>query len=221
MSNINHDYIEDFIFGILPQSDGLLKEIEEYAKINNVPIITKDVRALLQTIIIATKPKKILEIGSAIGYSAILMAMCLEGDFSITTIERNKEYIEIAKGNINACGFSNNINIIEGSAEEVLPSIEGPFDIIFVDAAKGQYMDFFRKSINNLKIGGLFICDNVLFRGMVAERSLLIRRKITIVKRLQKFLKYIANNDSLKTSIIPIGDGVSISCKIKEVEAFE
>lgn len=221
MTNINHDYIDRFLIGMIPERIGILKEIEEYAKENHVPIITPDIASLLAVLIKTAKVKTILEIGTAIGYSAIHMGMCAKEDFSITTIERNEESAALAADFIKKAGMGDNIKIITGAAEEVLNDIPGSFDMIFVDAAKGQYMDFMKKSIDKLRVGGLYICDNVLFRGMVADRSLLIRRKITIVKRLKKFLSFISSCESLETVIIPIGDGISVCCKLKEVEFIE
>ncbi len=222
MSNINHDYIENYIQSLLPGSEGILKEMETYAKKNNVPIITPDIGALLTLLIKSTKAKRILEVGTAIGYSSILIAKAAGEGCQIYTIEKNPELADIALTNIDKAGFKNNIKVLQGEAAEVLEEISSSlYDIIFIDAAKGHYLDFFNKSIDKLKIGGLFICDNVLFRGMVAERSLMIRRKITIVKRLKKFLEYISHNKSLQTSIIPIGDGVSISLKLEEVALDE
>ena len=221
MANINHDYIDNFLLGMIPESNGILKEMEEYASENHVPIITRDIAGLLSVLIKSAKVKTILEVGTAIGYSAIHMGFCAEEGFSITTIERNEESSVRAAAYIKQAGMENNIKIITGDAEELLKDIPGSFDMIFVDAAKGQYMDFMKDSIGKLKIGGIFVCDNVLFRGMVAERSLLIRRKITIVKRLKKFLSFISNCESLQTTIIPMGDGLSISCKLKEVEFVE
>lgn len=217
MSQINHDYINSYLTGLIPSHEGILKELENYAQQYNTPIVTPDVAGLLKVMIKSVNGKRILEVGTAIGYSAILMGLAAGEGFSITTIERNEENAAIAIENIKRAGMEQNIKVLTGDASEVLGQVEGTYDMIFCDAAKGQYMDFFEKSIGKLKIGGLFICDNVLFRGMVAERSLLIRRKITIVKRLKKFLHYISNNESLQTTIIPMGDGVSISCKLKEV----
>jgi predicted O-methyltransferase YrrM len=217
MSQINHDYINSYLTSLIPPHDGILKQLEGYAEVHNTPIVTPDVAGLLKTLIKSVNAKNILEVGTAIGYSSILMGLSAGDGFSITTIERNEENASLAIENIKQAGMEQNIKVMTGDASEVLDRVEGCFDLIFVDAAKGQYMDFFQKSIGKLKIGGLFICDNVLFRGMVAERSLLIRRKITIVKRLKKFLHYISNNESLQTTIIPMGDGVSISYKLKEV----
>jgi predicted O-methyltransferase YrrM len=217
MSQINHDYINSYLTGLIPQHEGVLKELEAYAKEHNTPIVTPDVAGLLKVMIKSVQVKNILEVGTAIGYSAILMGLSAGQNFSITTIERDEENAAIAVQNIKNAGMEQNIRVLTGDASEVLENVEGTFDMIFVDAAKGQYMDFFQKSIGKLKIGGIFVCDNVLFRGMVAERTLLIRRKITIVKRLKKFLQYISDNESLQTTIIPMGDGVSISYKLKEV----
>lgn len=216
MSNINYDYIQNYINQLLPKSEGILAELEEYAEKNHVPIITRDVASLLSILIKSTHTKSILEIGTAIGYSSIIMGNAAGDNFRITTIEKNQEMIEIASKNIKNAGYDNNIIILDGDASEVLPSINDNYDMIFIDAAKGQYMDFLRLSFDKLKVGGLFICDNVLFRGMVAEKSLLIRRKITIVKRLKKFLSYISEHEAMETIVIPIGDGVSISIKKKE-----
>jgi len=221
VANINYDYIDNFLLGMIPESSGILKEMEEYASENHVPIITRDIAGLLAVLIKSVKVKSILEIGTAIGYSAILMGQSAGEGFSITTIERNEESAKLAAGFIKKAGMEGKINIITGEAEEKLKDVIGSFDMIFVDAAKGQYMDFMKDSIGKLRIGGFFVCDNVLFRGMVAERSLLIRRKITIVKRLKKFLSFISNCKSLQTTIIPMGDGISISCKLKEVEFIE
>jgi predicted O-methyltransferase YrrM len=217
MSQINHDYINSYLTGLVPQRTGILMDLETYAEQHNTPIVTPDVAGLLNVLIKSVQAKNILEVGTAIGYSAILMGLSAGEGFSITTIERDVENAAFAVQNIKQAGMEQNIKVLTGDASEVLEQVDGTFDMIFVDAAKGQYMDFFQKSIGKLKVGGIFVCDNVLFRGMVAERSLLIRRKITIVKRLKKFLQYISDNESLQTTIIPMGDGVSISCKLKEV----
>lgn len=221
MANINHDYIDSYLLSIIPERSGILKEMEEYARENHVPIITPDIAGLLAVLIKSMNIKSILEVGTAIGYSAIHMGLCAGEGFSITTLERNEETAEKAAAYIKKAGMEGNIRIITGDAGEILKNVSGSFDMIFVDAAKGQYMEFMKDSIGKLRTGGLFVCDNVLFRGMVAERSLLVRRKITIVKRLKKFLSFISSCESLQTTIVPMGDGISISCKLKEVEFDE
>ncbi len=217
MSNVSYNYIESFLLDMLPESIGILKEMEEYSKENHVPIITPDIAGLLAVLIKSAGIKSILEVGTAVGYSAIHMGRCAGPGFSINTIERDINAAAKAAEFVKRAGMEENIKIITGDAEELLKNLPGEYDMIFVDAAKGQYMDFMKNSIDKLRIGGLFVCDNVLFRGMVADRSLLIRRKITIVKRLKKFLSFISNCESLQTAVIPMGDGISISCKLKEV----
>lgn len=221
MTNINHDYIDSFLLGMIPARSGILKEMEDYSYANHVPIITLDTANLLAVMIKSAGIKSILEIGTAIGYSAISMGISAGEGFSITTIERDEKSAAKAAAFIEKAGMEGNIKILVGDAKVLLKDIPGSFDMIFVDAAKGRYMDFMKDSIGKLRIGGLFVCDNVLFRGMVAERSLLIRRKITIVKRLKKFLGFISSCESLNTAIIPIGDGVSVSIKLKEVDFSE
>ena len=121
--------------------------------------------------------------------------------------------IEKAKENIKLAGFENNITILEGDAEEILKEVEGPFDMIFLDAAKGQYKLFYDMIIDKLRVDGLLISDNILYKGMVAHDDFVIRRKKTIVKRMRNYLDYICNCDYLSTSLIPIGDGVALSYK--------
>jgi predicted O-methyltransferase YrrM len=162
------------------------------------------------------QPEKILEVGTAIGYSAILMNEATNGKSEIITIEKNEEMVIKAKENINKADLNDKIRIICGYAINVLESMNESFDMIFLDAAKSQYLYYLPHCLRMLKTRGLLICDNILYKGMIANNDLVKRRKITIVKRLRKFLFEINNNDQLQTSIIPISDGVSISVK-KEV----
>ncbi|MDX5684859.1 O-methyltransferase, partial [Clostridioides difficile] len=134
-------------------------------------------------------------------------------DADIITVERNEKMIEKAKENIKLAGFDNNITILEGDAEEKLSQVQGEFDLIFIDAAKGQYKLFFDLVIDKLKDGGLLVSDNILYKGMVAHDDFVVRRKKTIVKRMRKYLDYICNCDYLSTSLVPIGDGVALSYK--------
>ncbi len=209
-SNINEDFIVDYIRSITPKNSGILKEIEEYVENNFVPIVEPEVAQLIRVLIKMKKPKKILEVGTAIGYSSIMMAQTL-GDCKITTIERREDMIELARENIKKAKLDHRIEVINGDAEEVLGDIEGEYDLIFLDAAKGQYISFFDKAKKVLAKEGLIISDNVLFKGMVASDELVIRRKKTIVKRLRTYLEYINNIDGYISSLIPIGDGVALT----------
>lgn len=212
MGNINQDYIEEYIRGLLPKGDDYLSSIEDYAIRKEVPIVHPEVAQLLKVLIRMNKPKRILEIGTAIGYSSLVMASCMV-DGEILTVERNSDMIDLAKQNILSSDYKEMIEIIEGNAEDVLDNIEGKFDFIFLDAAKGHYKEFFFKFIDKLNTGGIVVSDNILFKGMIATDELVIRRKKTIVKRMRDYLEYISNENSLETTIIPIGDGVAISYK--------
>ncbi|MCH1960940.1 O-methyltransferase [Romboutsia hominis] len=216
MSNIVNELVQDYIRNTLKDKEGLLKELEDYAHENNVPIIHKEVSELLKVLLKMKKPKRILEVGCAIGYSSILFASTLGEDVEIITVERNEKMIEKAKENIKLAGFENNITILEGDAEEKLKEVQVEFDIIFLDAAKGQYQLFYDMVIDKLKVDGLLISDNILYQGMVAHDSFVIRRKKTIVKRMRSYLDYISNCDYLTTSLIPIADGVALSYKQSE-----
>lgn len=213
MSNIVNDVVEDYIRHTLKDANGLLKELEIYAEENSVPIVHKEVSDLLKVLLKIQKPKKILEVGCAIGYSSILFATICGDDSDITTCERNPIMIEKAKENIKKAGFENNIRILEGDAVENLKDIEGEYDMIFLDAAKGQYKLFYDLVIDKLKVGGVLISDNILYKGMIADDNLVVRRKKTIVKRMRNYLDYICNCDYMTTSLLPMGDGVAISYK--------
>lgn len=216
MSNIVNELVQDYIRNTLKDKDGLLKELEDYAEKHNVPIVHKEVSDLLKVLLKVQKPKRILEVGCAIGYSSILFASTIGDDVEIITVERNEKMIEKAKENIKLAGFEKNITILEGDAEERLKEVEGEFDMIFLDAAKGQYKLFYDMVIDKLKVDGLLISDNILYKGMVAHDDFVIRRKKTIVKRMRNYLDYICNCDYLNTSLIPIGDGVALSYKQSE-----
>lgn len=215
MSNIVNNLVEEYIRTTLKDKEGLLRELEIYAHENNVPIVHKEVSDLLKVLLKVDKPKRILEVGCAIGYSSILFATTVGEDVQITTVERNEVMIEKAKENIKRAGFEKNITVLEGDAEELLSKIEGEFDMIFLDAAKGQYKLFYDMVIDKLKVGGLLISDNILYKGMVAHDDFIVKRKKTIVKRMRNYLDYICNCDYLSTSLIPIGDGVALSYKEK------
>jgi predicted O-methyltransferase YrrM len=213
MSSVNEDYITSYIRDITPQRTGQLKILEDYARENNVPIIEPEVGQLIKVLLKLHKPKEILEVGTAIGYSALLMGQNLEGDWSITTMERNPQMIEKARENFRESGLEDRIRIIEGDARETFPHLTKKYDFIFLDAAKGQYMEFLGYAKDLLKPGGLIVSDNVLYKGMVASDDLVVRRKRTIVNRLREFLEYISNMQGYTSSVLPLGDGVALTYK--------
>ena len=209
MDKINRDYIEKYLRELLPERNSL-KAMEEYAEENYVPIIQPEVTQFLKVLLKMKQAKNILEIGTAIGYSAIVMAENTSDKTQITTIERREDMVELARENIHELGYDEKINVIEGEALEVLSDLDDKYDFIFLDAAKGHYKEFFDECMRLIEVNGIIVCDNVLFRGMVASDELVVRRKITIVKRLREFLKYISDIEGYTTSIIPIGDGVAL-----------
>lgn len=213
MSGITYDYMEEYIKKLIPDNNGILKEMEQYADLNAVPIIQKEVGKFLELIIVMKRPKKILELGTAIGYSSILMCISSNKECNITTIERNSDMVKIARDNIAKYDFDNNIEVIEGDCIEVLEKLEGQYDLIFMDAGKGHYNHFLPHCLRLLSTDGVIVADNVLFKGMVASRELLKRRKITIVKRMKTYLELVSNNSKLVTSVIPMGDGIAVTAR--------
>jgi predicted O-methyltransferase YrrM len=212
---ICYDYINDYIRNTINRTDGILKELEEYAQQNFVPIVQPEVARLIIVLGKLLRPGRILEIGTAIGYSAILMSGILVPGGKIDTIERHDAMIELAKSNIKKAGLENTINVLPGDASDVLRCLDKKYDLILLDAAKGQYSEFMPECLRMLNTGGLLFSDNVLYKGMIANDELVVRRKKTIVKRMRRYLNQICSSSELETSIIPIGDGVALSYKIK------
>ncbi len=208
---INYEFIENYIRDTLRPNTGILAELEAFAAENHVPVIQPEVAKLILVLGKIIKPDRILEVGTAIGYSAILFSQILNEGGRIDTIERYSLMTERARENIKKANLKEVITVMEGEALDVLKCLDKQYDIIFLDAAKGQYLEFLNECLRMLKKGGLLISDNVLYKGMVASDDILVRRKKTIVRRMREYLDYICSNDLLETSIIPIGDGVALS----------
>ena len=211
--NINYEYIIRYLRDTIPQSTGHIAEMEAFAKANEVPISQPESIRFVEVLLKIKGAKKILELGTAIGYSAIRMTNACGAE--IVTVEISDEMAEIARENFQRAGVCDKVELIQGDAREVIRSIQGEevFDVIFVDAAKGQYMEFFPECERLLKKGGILISDNVLYKGMTATDELVVRRKITIVRRLRKYLEMLKNNKNFSTALLPVGDGVALSFK--------
>lgn len=209
--DIIFDYVTDYLNNTLGSSDEFLSELENYADENHVPIVTKDTAWFLRSLVTMKKPKKILEIGTAIGYSAILFAK--HSDADIVTLEKDEETAIIAKENIEKAGLSSRIQVIVGDAMESIKDIDDKFDFVFLDANKSHYKDYLPDIMRNLTDGGVIVSDNILYKGMVANDELVTKRQKTIVKNLREYLNILTNHDELVTSIIPIGDGVALSVR--------
>ncbi len=189
----------------------LFKEMEEFAEQYQVPIISPQGGNLLVEIIKKQKPNRILEIGTAIGYSALLMEANMPCNGNIVTIEQNEERLAVARTFIQKAGAENKIQVLAGDAALVLSQIEGTFDMVFIDAAKGQYLDYLQKIIPHLAPGAVIIADNVLFRGWVLGENSPPKRFRTIVKRLKEYIEFIERDCRFETSIHETGDGMAIS----------
>ncbi|WP_286229223.1 O-methyltransferase [Neobacillus mesonae] len=205
-----HLYIE----GLVHERNSLLTEMEQYAAAHNVPIMElTGVETMLQLLRIH-RSKKILEVGTAIGYSALRMAYGIP-ETHIVTIERDEERIQLAKEFIGRSGLAQQITLIEGDALDAAEAVSShaPFDAIFIDAAKGQYKKFFEIYSNNLCDGGMIITDNVLFKGLVAESEIESKRTRNLVKKIDEFNRWLMDHPDFDSVILPVGDGVAVSKK--------
>ncbi|MCI9138366.1 O-methyltransferase [bacterium 1XD42-8] len=192
----------------------LLNEIEKEAIETFVPIIGRQMQNLLKFLLQLTKPRQILEIGTAIGFSALFMLEYGDKEACITTIEKYEKRIPIARENFKKAGKESQICLLEGDGEEILKGLTGEFDFIFMDAAKGQYIRFLDGALRLLKTGGLLISDNVLQGGdMIQSRFAVTRRNRTIHSRMREYLYELTHNEMLQTTILPIGDGVALCVK--------
>ena len=200
-----------YIIGKIEEKDSLILEMENFAHENNVPIVTKEVAEYLKFIVKTHKVKNILEVGTAIGYSGILMAKeIVEQDGKLYTIEIDKERYNQAQENIKKSGL-NNIVSIKGDAVEEIKKIEENFDFVFIDASKGHYMDFFEDSIKLLNKNGIIFIDNIMFRGYLYKEY--PKRFKTIVKRLDSFIDSLYKREDGDFVLLPFGDGVGLFYK--------
>ena len=191
-----------------------LNELEMEARRNYVPIIRRETQSLLKVLLQIKRPSRILEVGTAVGFSALLMYTYGPEDCQITTIENYEKRIPIARENFRKAGAEKRITLLEGDAQEVLKILEGSYDFIFMDAAKGQYIHFFPEILRLLSRGGLLVSDNVLQGGDIIESHFAVeRRNRTIYKRMREYLSVLKNSEELETAILPLGDGVAISVK--------
>ncbi len=192
----------------------IIETIEREAIADGVPIIRQEMGSLLKVLIHLKKPSNILEVGTAVGYSSILMASHMPKDCRITTIEKYEKRIPIARENFRRAGYEDRITLIEGDAIEIMKELSGTYDIIFMDAAKGQYIHFLEDVMRLLAPGGMLISDNVLQEGDIIESKFgVVRRNRTIHMRMREYLYALTHMEELTTSIVPIGDGITLSVK--------
>ena len=213
---VEQDRITAFINSLDQGNHPFLDELEKKAKMDEVPIIRKDTQALLKFLMAMNNPVNILEVGCAVGFSALLMAAYTEKGARITTIEKYEKRIPVAKENFIKYDTEHKITLLEGDATDILKTLPVGYDFIFMDAAKGQYINFLPDCLRILNKGGLLVSDNVLQDGDVIEsRFAVTRRDRTIHARMREYLYELKHNDKLNTVILTVGDGMTLSVKIK------
>lgn len=206
--------IVTFINSLDTKNSSLLEEIEQEARLADVPIIRREMQSFLKVLLMIQKPLKILEVGTAVGFSALLMSEYAPENCRITTIENYEKRIPIARENFRRAGKEDVITLIEGDAAEVLKTLEGTYDFVFMDAAKGQYIHYLPDVMRLLAPGGVLVSDNVMQDGDVIESRFAVeRRNRTIHARMREYLYELKHNEALETSIIPLGDGVAVSVR--------
>ena len=211
---ITDERISTFIHSLDTGNTPFLTELERYAKETNVPVIRPQMQSFLKVLLAMQQPKQILEVGTAIGFSALLMAEYGPEDCHITTIENYDKRIPVAKNNFIRAGVIDKITLIEGDAADVLKTLDGPYDFIFMDAAKGQYINYFPDIMRILKKGGLLISDNVLQEGEIVQSKYgVTRRNRTMHERMREYVYMLTHSDEVVTSVVPIGDGITLSVK--------
>ena len=192
-----------------------LEELERKAKEGRIPVIRREMQSFLKVFLMMQKPRKIVEVGTAVGFSAVFMAEYGPEDCRITTIENYAKRIPEARRNFRESGYEERITLLEGDAEEVLKTLQEPFDFVFMDAAKGQYIRLLPEVLRLMRPGSVLISDNVLQDGdLVESRFLVERRNRTIYKRMREYLFELKHQDRLETSILPLGDGITVSVMI-------
>ena len=201
----------------VPES-AVIEAIEQEALRDRVPIIRKEMQSFLKVLLMIKRPMRILEVGAAVGFSSILMSEYMPEGGHITTIENYDKRIPIARANFKRAGKEEQIDLIEGDALEVMHGLEGPYDLIFVDAAKGQYIHYLPEVMRLLGTDGVLVSDNVLQEGDIIESRFAVeRRNRTIHSRMREYLYELKHHDQLQTSIIPLGDGVALSVKCSDI----
>ncbi len=214
---IIEERVRDFIHSFDKEDEEFIAQLEKKAIEDYVPIIRQETKNLLRFLLKLKRPKRILEVGAAIGFSSIYMSQYIEEDAKIITIENYEKRVVEARENIKLAKKEEMITLLFGDAKDVLKTLEEPFDFIFMDAAKGQYLNFLPDIMRLLKKDGLLVSDNVLQEGDVMEsRYAIKRRNHTIHHRMREYMYEITHMEELETLILPTGDGATVSIKVRE-----
>ena len=216
---IVEERMRTFINSLDTGNTPFLEELEQYALQERVPVIRREMQSFIKMLLALQRPKRILEVGTAIGFSTLLMCEYGPADVQITTIENYEKRIPLAKENFRKAGQESKITLLEGDATKILAGLSGSYDLLFMDAAKGQYIHWLPDVIRLLKKGGVLLSDNVLQDGNLIESHYIVeRRDRTIYKRMREYLYQLKHDPLLETSILPLGDGVTVSVKKEEIE---
>jgi predicted O-methyltransferase YrrM len=207
--------LESFLEEMVPERDALLREMEARALQETIPVVTPAVGNYLAVLIQTSRARDILEIGTAIGYSTLWLARAaIPGGGRVTTIDLNKDRLGRASEYFQKAGLAERITALSGDARVILPSLEGRFDFIFIDAAKGEYLEYLELVYPLLQEGGLLVVDNVLFRGWVVPGAIFEPKYNRLVSGIREFLHKICHDPSLQSTVLPLGDGLSVSIKL-------
>ena len=211
--------ITSYIHSLDQGNTQLLTQIEREARADLVPIIRQETASFLKVLLRMQRPKNILEVGTAVGFSALFMSEYAPADCRITTIEKYEKRIPIARENFRRAGKEDVITLLEGDATEILHSLTGSYDLIFMDAAKGQYIHFLPDVLRLLALGGVLLSDNVLQDGDIIESRFAVeRRNRTIHSRMREYLYALTHTPGITTSVLPMGDGLTLTVKGEDYE---
>lgn len=211
---IANERIISYINSLSTEDTPFLTELEKWALKERVPIIRKETQSFLKMLLAMKQPEHILEIGTAVGFSSLMMSECVSENCTITTIENYEKRIPMAKDNFVRAGKDHQITLLEGDAMEVLKGLTGPYDFVFLDAAKAQYIYYLPELLRIMPEGAVLVSDNVLQDGNIVESRFAVeRRDRTIHARMREYLYELTHRDDLVTSVLPLGDGVTVSVR--------
>ena len=211
MSFYEYGKTEEYLLSLLHGVEPRLKPVADEARVFGAPIVSDTGGQLLKLVTLMTRPRRILEIGTAIGYSGLIML--LNSDADLYTVDFDEAALEKARRNFRDYGVGRRVRLYSGDASEILPMIEGEFDLIFLDGPKGRYYEFLPYLIDLLPRGGVLLCDNVLYSGRMTGGNEIPKSKQTIPDRLALFIDAVTTDERLVTSVLPVGDGMSLSVK--------
>lgn len=211
---IIHREQEEYLGRLLPERDLLLQEMERFAGEHGIPIADPEVATFLEITVRAIRAERILEVGTAIGYADIFMARAISSQGRVITIDTNAEMIAKAKAYLKRAGLQDRMEFHKGPALTVIPTLEGPFDLVYLDAVKEEYRDYLDLALPLMGTGGIVVCDNVLWRGQVASGRLVAEQYRRSTEALRDFNSYLVNHPQLLTQILPVGDGLAYGVKV-------